>query len=133
MLADPAVAKLADLVEIREDDDHNAAFPGKRWARVWIELTDGRRLESPDTEASGDPHLALTDQQVRAKFHDYADQVLGVERAAAIEPAARLCGRDLISAYSEAASSSLLRHSRHMDTAQPGADATLIRNCLRAS
>ncbi|MGZ0219089.1 MAG: MmgE/PrpD family protein, partial [Acidimicrobiales bacterium] len=56
-------------------------------ARVWIELTDGRRLESPDTEASGDPHLALTDQQVRTKFHDYADQVLGAERAAAIESA----------------------------------------------
>ncbi|MBT5578847.1 MAG: MmgE/PrpD family protein [Acidimicrobiaceae bacterium] len=85
MLADPAVAKLADLVEICENDDHNAAFPGKRWARVSIDLTDGRRLESPDTEASGDPHLALTDQQVRAKFHDYADPVLGAERAASIE------------------------------------------------
>lgn len=87
MLRDPDVLRLSDLVVIREDAAHNAAFPGARIARVALELRDGRRVESSDTEASGDPHLALSEDQLRTKFHDYAEPVLGAERANSIESA----------------------------------------------
>jgi 2-methylcitrate dehydratase PrpD len=91
-LHDPEIAAMADLVVIAEDDDHNRRFPGERLARVAIELDDGSRHESTDTYASGDPHTALSDAQIRAKFHGLADPVLGVERADTLEAAVDAIG-----------------------------------------
>ena len=70
-----------------EDDAHNAAFPGRRFARVAFDRVDGRRVESADTEAPGDPHLPLREEAVVDKFHAYADPVVGEARAAAIRAA----------------------------------------------
>ncbi len=92
-LHDPEIAAMADLVVIAEDDDHNRLFPGERLARVTIELDDGNRHESPDTYASGDPHTALSDMQIRAKFHELADPVLGADRADALEVAVDAIGQ----------------------------------------
>ena len=86
-LADPTIAAMANLVVITEDDDHNARFPDERLARVTIELADGSRLASPDTYASGDPHTALSDEQIRHKFHALAEPVLGADQADRIEAA----------------------------------------------
>ncbi len=86
-LADPEIVAMADLVVITENDDHNARFPAERLARVTIELTDGTRWESADTHATGDPHTALTDSQIRTKFHTLADPVIGPDRAGEIEAA----------------------------------------------
>ena len=71
-LADPAVNRLSAAVTIVEDDAHNDAFPARRFARVALTTSDGRRFESPDTEASGDPHTPLTEEQIVSKFRSYA-------------------------------------------------------------
>ena len=91
-LDDPDVERYAAMLRVVEDDAHNAAFPGRRFARVAFELTDGRRVESADHEAPGDPHMPLSDDDVVAKFHTYADPVVGEERAAAIRHAVEQLG-----------------------------------------
>lgn len=71
-LDDEAINRLSASIRITEDEAHNAAFPAQRFARVALTLTDGRRLESADREASGDPHTPLTDDEVMTKFRSYA-------------------------------------------------------------
>ncbi len=84
-LADETIRSLARRVMITEDDAHNAAFPANRWARVSVVLDDGTTLTSADTEPRGDPENHFTDDEMRAKFHDFADPVLGPDRARQIE------------------------------------------------
>jgi len=91
-LGDPAIAEMADRVEIVEDDGHNAAFPAERFARVTLVLADGREVASADTEARGDPHQPLTDAEIQAKFGAYATAVLGAERSRAISVAVESLG-----------------------------------------
>ncbi len=86
-LTDPTIAALSDRVRIVEDPAYNEAFPDARFARVVLELTDGRRLESAATEASGDPHIPMSDDQILDKYHAFAGPVLGAERSEAIEAA----------------------------------------------
>ena len=91
-LDDPEVARFAAGLTITEDDLHNAAFPARRFARVAFDLADGRRITSADHEAPGDPHTPLSDDEVVAKFHAYADPVVGVERAVAIRASVAALG-----------------------------------------
>lgn len=85
-LDDEAINRLSAAIRIVEDDAHNAAFPAQRFARVALTLTDGRRLESPDTEAPGDPHTPLTDDDVMAKFRLYAGSAAAaLERASCVD------------------------------------------------
>ncbi|MEM9203606.1 MAG: MmgE/PrpD family protein [Actinomycetota bacterium] len=86
-LDDPEVARFAAALTVTEDDAYNTAFPAQRFARVAFTLADGRRVESADHEAPGDPHTPLADDDVIAKFHAYADPVVGGERASAIRAA----------------------------------------------
>ena len=84
-LDDEAVNRLSASIRITEDDAHNAAFPARRFARVALTLHDGRRLESADTEATGDPHTPLTDDEVMAKFRAYAGSAAaGLEQASSV-------------------------------------------------
>ncbi len=84
-LADPAILELAQRVVIVEDDAHNDAFPGNRFARAVITMDDGRELRSDDHEPRGDPEAHLSDDEIRAKFHRFAGPVVGAERSAEIE------------------------------------------------
>jgi 2-methylcitrate dehydratase PrpD len=84
---DPDILRLADAVEMGEDDDMNRQFPGQRLARVALRLADGRRLTSPVMQARGDPETPLTTDELAAKFHGLADPVLGPALAAAVEAA----------------------------------------------
>ena len=92
-LDDPEVARVAAMVEVVEDPAHNDAFPARRFARVALTLADGRRLESADHEAPGDPHTPLSDDDIVEKFHAYADAALGAARAGAIRSAVEALGR----------------------------------------
>lgn len=84
-LHDEAINRLSAAIRIVEDDDHNAAFPARRFARVALTLTDGRRFESADTEATGDPHTPLSDEAVMAKFRSYAGPAAaGLEQASSV-------------------------------------------------
>ncbi len=84
-LADDEIRSLSQRVTIVEDAAHNAAFPANRWARVSIVLDDGTTLTSADTEPRGDPENHFTDDEMRRKFHDFADPILGTDRARRIE------------------------------------------------
>ena len=45
-LNDPEILRLSTGMVMRESDEANAVFPGKRLARVTLVLQDGTRLES---------------------------------------------------------------------------------------
>ncbi|MGF1561125.1 MAG: MmgE/PrpD family protein [Geminicoccaceae bacterium] len=84
---DPDILRLASGMTVREDPAYNEAFPAWRYARVKLHLTDGRVLESPKTEAPGDPESPADDAAVRAKYRLLAGAALGAPRAQAIEAA----------------------------------------------
>jgi len=86
-LHDPEICNLSDRVEMIEDDHCNAVFPGIRLAEVVIVTRAGARLESGPVEPTGDPEQPLTDTEIEAKFHAYADPVVGAARAGRIRAA----------------------------------------------
>lgn len=86
-LTDPEILRLSDCMVMTEDDHANAVFPKQRLAKVTLHLKDGRRLESDWMEPRWDPTAPPTEAELRAKFHKYADPVLGAQRAQTIEDA----------------------------------------------
>lgn len=86
-LTDPEILRLSDSMVMTEDDHANTVFPKQRLAKVTLHLKDGRRLESEWMEPRWDPTAPPTESELRAKFHKYADPVLGANRAQAIEDA----------------------------------------------
>lgn len=64
------------------DPEVDAAFPGRRGARVRIRLRDGRTLERLQPDRKGDPELPLTDADLEGKLVELAGPAIG-------EPAAR--------------------------------------------
>lgn len=93
-LDDPEIMRLSQSLTMSEDDAANAAFPGKRLARVRLHLFDGRVLQSgwhtPRWDATSPPSEA----ELRQKFHALADPLVGPSRAAAIEEAIRKLPQD---------------------------------------
>lgn len=86
-LDDPEVLRLSQSLVMTEDDACNATFPAQREARVTLVLTDGTRLHSPVMRPRWDHDAPPTEAELRDKFHELADPVLGRDRAAAIEQA----------------------------------------------
>jgi 2-methylcitrate dehydratase PrpD len=86
-LSDPVIGDLADRVEMIEDDHCNANFPDIRLASVVVVTGDGTRLESGWVQPTGDPDQPLSDDEITAKFHAYADPVAGAAGAARIRDA----------------------------------------------
>ena len=86
-LADPAVAALVKRTRMTAEPRHQARFPVGRWADVEFVLRDGRVLASGDTHARGGPERPFATSDVVAKFHEFADPVLGPARAAALRDA----------------------------------------------
>ena len=67
-------------INLTVDPELDAAFPGKRAARVAIQAR-GRREEILQPTRKGDPDLPLTDEEVGDKFLELASPVLGVRKA----------------------------------------------------
>ncbi|WP_294607273.1 MmgE/PrpD family protein [uncultured Roseovarius sp.] len=86
-LNDPEILRLSNGMVIKECDAYNDAFPARRFAHVTLHLRGGRQLTSTRTEASGDPENPASDAEIRAKFHAWAEPVLGQGKADAIESA----------------------------------------------
>lgn len=81
-LDDPEILRLSTTMEITESDAYNAAFPARRIAHAVFHLTDGRILRSDPTEARGDPEVMVSQDEMRAKYHAFANPALGPDRAA---------------------------------------------------
>ncbi len=86
-LDDPEVLRLSQTMVLRESEFANAEFPARRFARVTLVLKDGRRLQGDWITPRWDHTDPPTDAELRAKYHDLADPVLGRVRADAIEDA----------------------------------------------
>ena len=86
-LNEPEVVRLSTGMVMRESEEANALFPGKRIARVTLVLKDGRRLEGGITTPRWDATDPPSEDEIRAKYHVLADEALGADRAGAIEAA----------------------------------------------
>jgi 2-methylcitrate dehydratase PrpD len=84
-LADPRVRRLLGLMVLTENGEYSRLFPAERWARVEIMLNDGRTLVSEPASARGNPENPLADAELRAKYFELTEPVLGRPRAQRIE------------------------------------------------
>ncbi|MBS7781483.1 MmgE/PrpD family protein [Acidovorax sp. CCYZU-2555] len=98
-LADPELRALMARVSTAVDPEIDAAFPGRRAARVEITTHDGRRLVWLQPDRKGDPELPLSDSELEHKFLELATPVIGAGPAArllqniwALDQAADLAG-----------------------------------------
>jgi len=81
-LNDPATRALMSRTTRALDPEIDAGFPGRRGARVRIQLRDGRTLEHVQTDRRGDPELPLSDADLEGKLVELASPAIG-------EPASR--------------------------------------------
>jgi 2-methylcitrate dehydratase PrpD len=80
-LADPATRSLMEKISVSVDPELDAAFPGKRAARVAIRASGGRRGEHLQPTRKGDPDMPLSDRELDDKYLELASPVLGDEAA----------------------------------------------------
>lgn len=86
-LQHPQVIRLLRAMTLREEPEFSAHFPAERWARVTLTLVDGTTLASAPARARGNPDNPLSDDELRRKFRDSADSLLGTTRTAMVERA----------------------------------------------
>jgi 2-methylcitrate dehydratase PrpD len=86
-LDDPEILRLSTGLIMTESDYANDNFPAKRFAKVALILKDGTRLQGDYLTPRWDFTNPPTEAELRAKFHAFADPVLGAARANAIENA----------------------------------------------
>ena len=89
-LTDPRVLRLADRIELKEDDFCNAQFPNVQMARVRIKTKDGQTFESDTAEAHFCSSMICRspqppDQELREKFHWLVSDSLSKSRATELE------------------------------------------------
>lgn len=84
-LAEARVRRLLAVMALTEHAEYSRLFPAERWARVQITLDDGRTLVSQPARARGGPDNPMADQELRAKYFELAEPVLGRSRAQRIE------------------------------------------------
>ena len=76
-LADAELRALTARVSTAVDPEIDAAFPGRRAARVEITTHDGRQLVWLQPDRKGDPELPLSDSELEHKFLELATPVIG--------------------------------------------------------
>ncbi len=89
-LNDPDILRISRATELIDDPELTARSVDKRWAEVALILRDGRRIQGQPLTPRGDADLPASDAEISTKFHLFADDVLGQNRAAELED---LCGR----------------------------------------
>jgi 2-methylcitrate dehydratase PrpD len=79
-LADPATRSLLRKIKTTVDPELEAAFPGKRQARVAIRAR-GKREEWLQPTRIGDPEAPLSDRMLEEKYFELVTPVLGEAKA----------------------------------------------------
>ncbi len=85
VLNDPEILRISRATVLEETEHYNKISIKKRWADVTLYLKDGRELQSKAYSPRGDPDDPLSDAEISKKFHMFADDVLGHNRAQLIE------------------------------------------------
>jgi 2-methylcitrate dehydratase PrpD len=80
-LNDPHTRALMQRIDKALDPVVDAAFPGRRGARVAITLRDGRQLNLLQPDRKGDPELPLSDADLEGKLMELATPVIGERQA----------------------------------------------------
>ena len=83
-LNDPHTRTLMQRIHKALDPEVDAAFPGRRGARVAITLRDGRHLTLVQPDRKGDPELPLSDADLEGKLMELATPVIGEADARAL-------------------------------------------------
>lgn len=81
---DPAVRRLASIVDVAVAPDCDADYPKMRPARVVLRWGDGRERSLRVDWPYGEPETPISDAALTEKFHNVCDPVVGRERAARI-------------------------------------------------
>jgi len=81
VLEDADILRVSAATELLDDDEMTARSVDKRWAAVTIVTKEGARYEAAPRSARGDVDAPLTAQEMRDKYHMFADPVLGRARA----------------------------------------------------
>ena len=115
-LCDPEIRRISQLVTMTENARANAVFPGTRLARVTLTLASGKSLESDWHEPRWSHDAPPTEAELRAKYHDLADDILGHQRAKRIEEAIDHLGESPASALFD-----LLAQPIRSETTRPNA------------
>jgi 2-methylcitrate dehydratase PrpD len=76
-IAEKQTRDLMRRISVKVDPELDAAFPGKRAARVAITARGGRREELLQPTRKGDPDMPLSDAELDGKFLELAAPVLG--------------------------------------------------------
>lgn len=84
-LSDPRLRRFMARVQVEEDAEIAAAYPGKRMAKIEVGLKDGRQVSHFQTVRRGDPESPLSDDELIAKFDELAAEVLPAGSAAALK------------------------------------------------
>jgi 2-methylcitrate dehydratase PrpD len=83
-LTNPAILGIMPKVTVELDPELQDAYPGKRAAKVWITLADGRELYRYQPTRKGDPDAPLSDAELSEKFMELVAPVIGIHPAAAL-------------------------------------------------
>ncbi len=83
-LGDPTIRDLVARTAVTVDDVLDAGYPQARGARVRVVLRDGSTIEELRTTRKGDPDDPLTDDELRAKFDELVEPVLGISASAVL-------------------------------------------------
>ncbi len=88
-LASPQVRDLLAKVELKEDAEFTALWPRSAGGAVELHMRDGMTRSHRCPYPPGSPQLAVTEEELAAKFHEYADPVLRFEGGLALRNAVR--------------------------------------------
>lgn len=83
-LNDSVTRSLMQRIHKRLDPDVDAAFPGRRGARVTVALRNGALHSLMQTDRKGDPELPLSDTDLEGKLMELATPVIGEAEARAL-------------------------------------------------
>ncbi len=83
-LANPKIREQMAKVTVSLDPELADAYPGKRAAKVWIKLRDGRELYRYQPTRKGDPDAPLSDTELAEKFSELTAPVIGAPQSAAL-------------------------------------------------
>ena len=84
---DPEILRLSRATTMVEDEQANAEFPDRRLGRVTLTLRDGQLVSSELMTPRWDADAPPSETELRSKFHDLADPILGPARASENESA----------------------------------------------